>query len=403
MPALPSASDRSFSVAVRINGKANESLYKCVQRISVDEDLEVGSSFNISLVACRNDDGSWPYLEDPNLKVWNRVTVYASFPKQTEVVIDGYIAEIAVSTQPEQSNVGVEIRGVDAAYHMNLEQKTRIWIGKSYETIAKEILESYKFKAQIAAAPAGDTPPHSVAQRATDHAFLRELARRKGYEFFVQGGTGLFRPPPLDGTPQKLIAVNFGEETNCTQFRVEADGTAPTVATAMFIDPMTGAVEDSRKERSDLRPLGTDTLDAMRGAVGVPQTVHVCKRLGCVNKAAADDYTLGLLRRSGWWVTASGRLNGLRYGRVLRSRKLVTIKGGGPTYNGMYYVRRVKHELTMRTYEMDFEAVRNAVGKLGSEDFEGEKPDSLAPPALGPGADTDTVRVVESGPRVLPA
>jgi hypothetical protein len=405
VPALPAAADRSFSAAVRINGEANDSLYKCIQQITVEEDLELGSSFSIRLSACRNDDGSWPYLEDENLQVWNRVTIYASFPQQTETVIDGYIAEVAVSSNAEEGNVTVEIQGVDAAYHMNLEEKTKIWLDKSFEDIAEEILTSYDFATEIAE-PAGDaaaTPPHAVAQRHTDHAFLRELARRKGYEFFLQGATGFFRPPMLDGTPQKLIAVNFGEETNCTQFRVAADGTAPTSAAIMFLDPMTGSVMESRRDSSELTPLGTDTLDTLRGAVSVPQTLQIGRRLGCMDQARADDYATGLLRRNGWWVTATGSLNGLRYGRVLRSRKTVTIKGIGARYNGVYYVRKVRHDLTMRTYTMNFEAVRNAVGKLGTEDFEGEHPDALSPPAIGAGADTDTVRVAESGPRVLPA
>lgn len=405
MPALPAAADRNFSAAVRINGEQNDSLYQCIQQITVEEDLDVGSSFSIRLSACRNDDGSWPYLEDENLQVWNRVTIYAMFPQQIEVVIDGYIADVAVSTNPDQGNVTVEIQGVDAAYHMNLEEKTRIWRDMSFEDIASEILSSYDFEPEIAepSEDAAATPPHAVAQRHTDHAFLSELARRKGYEFFLQGGTAYFQPPVLDGTPQKLIAVNFGEETNCTQFRVAADGTAPTSAAIMFLDPMTGSVMESRRDSSGLAPLGTDTLDTLRGAVGVPQTLRIGRRLGCMDQARADDYATGLLRRSGWWVTATGNLNGLRYGRVLRSRKTVTIKGIGARYNGVYYVRKVRHELTMRTYSMNFEAVRNAVGRVGSEDFEGEHPDAISPPAIGPGADTDSVRVADAGPRVLPA
>jgi hypothetical protein len=142
----------------------------------------------------------------------------------------------------------------------------------------------------------------------------------------------------------------------------------------------------------------------MRGAAGVPQARLVPRRLGCMTQAQAEDYATGVLRRSAWWVVATGHLNGLRYGHVLRSRKLVTVKGVGPSHNGTYYVRKVRHQLTERSYDMEFELVRNAVGKLGSEDFEGEHPDSvLSPPAAGPGADPDSVRVAESGARVMPA
>ena len=95
MPAIATPSDRSFSCAVRVNGKASASLLSCIKSVTVDENLEVGSSCGVELSACRNEDGSWPYLEDENLQVWNRVTVLAAFPKQSEVVFDGYISHVS--------------------------------------------------------------------------------------------------------------------------------------------------------------------------------------------------------------------------------------------------------------------------------------------------------------------
>jgi hypothetical protein len=158
------------------------------------------------------------------------------------------------------------------------------------------------------------------------------------------------------------------------------------------------------KTESGLPALAARPLSEMRGAARVPQARLVPRRLGCMTQAQAQDYATGVLRRNAWCVTATGHLNGLRYGHVLRTRKLVTVKGLGEPHNGTYYVRKVRHQLTARTYDMDFELVRNGLGSLGSEDFEGESPDAgLSVPALGPGFDMDTVRVAETGARVMPA
>jgi phage protein D len=403
MPALPSPSDRLFSCAVSVNGVASDSLLKCIRSVTVDEDLDVGSSCAIELQACRNDDGSWPYLEDENLQVWNRVTVYAAFPAQTEVVFDGYISHVSSHASEDGASMVVELSGVDASYHMNQEEKTRIWRGKTYEAIAREILDDYQFKPVVAEPPAGAEPPLQVAQRGTDHRFLRELARRRGYEFYVLGGNAYFRTADLTGRPQKVIAVNFGEQTNCTHLRFEADGTAPTVAQVSYMDAMEGTGKTDVPEASGLPALGTKELSGLRGAINMPQARRIARGLGFNSGAMAADYAAGMLRRNGWWVSAQGTLNGLRYGHVLRSRKLVTVKGGGPNYNGDYYVRKVQHRLTARTYEMQFELARNALGQLGTEDFAGESPDALAPPAAGPGLDSDVIEVTAGGPRVLPA
>src|ERR1044071_547470 len=194
MSAIPTASDRSFSCKVRVNGVTTDSFLNCIQRVVVEEDLDVGSSCSIELEACRNEDGSWPYLEDENLEVWNRITVLAAFPKQTETVFDGYISHVAARTNAEGANMTVELRGVDASYHMNQEEKTRIWRGKTYEAIATEIFEDYQFDPFVAEPPGSGEPPLQVAQRSSDHRFLRELARRRGYEFYVLGGNAYFRP-----------------------------------------------------------------------------------------------------------------------------------------------------------------------------------------------------------------
>jgi hypothetical protein len=158
VPLLATASDRSFSCAIRVNGSADQSLLKCVQSVTVEEDLDVGSSCSIELQACRNDDGSWPYLEDENLQVWNRVTVLAAFPKQTEVVFDGYISHIDCQTHESESNITVSIRGVDASYHMVQEDKTKIWRDKTYEEIAEDIILGYGFVPLI-----DENPPRSAA------------------------------------------------------------------------------------------------------------------------------------------------------------------------------------------------------------------------------------------------
>jgi phage protein D len=403
MPAIPTASDRSFACAVRVNGEGAPSFLQCIQHLLVEEDLDVGSSCAITLEACRNEDGSWPYLEDDNLQVWNRLTVLVAFPKQTEVVFDGYISHLTTHTSPNGANMTVEIRGVDASYHMNQEEKTRIWRGKTYESIAADVFKEYEFKPFIAPPPTDGEAPLQVAQRSTDHRFLRELARRRGYEFYVLGANAYFRPPDLTTAPQKVIAIHFGEETNCDDLQFECDGTAPTEASTAYFDAMDGAARTDTKTDSALPPLGTAALSSLRGSVGMPQTKRIARGLGISSAAQAAEYAAGMLRRHAWWVTARGRLNGLRYGRVLRSRKLVTVKGAGPNFNGNYYVRKVQHNLTSRTYEMQFDLARNALRKLDTEPFEGERPDATAPAAAGPGVDADAILVAEGGPRVLPA
>lgn len=400
---MPTASDRAFSCALLVNGAPATALLDCVQQVVVQEDLDVGSSCQIELQACRHEDGSWPYLEDEDLQVWNRITVLAAFPTQTETVFDGYIAHVATNTNGAAKSLTVSISGVDASYHMNQEDKTRIWRGQTYEDIARAIFSEYEFKPFVAEAPAPGAPELQVAQRGTDHRFLRELARRRGYEFYVLGANAYFRPADLSGTPQKVIAINFGEETNCDSLSFNTDGTAPTVAQVTYFDAREGVARTETATESGLPLLGTQALSAQRGAVQMPQARRIARGLGFNSAAQSAGYAAGMLRRGGWWISAHGSLNGLRYGRVLRSRKVVPVKGAGPNLNGHYYVRKVQHTLSARTYLMEFDLARNALGRLGSENFEGERPDGSGPALSAGGVDADAIEVTSAGARVLPA
>jgi hypothetical protein len=217
------------------------------------------------------------------------------------------------------------------------------------------------------------------------------------------GANAYFRRPQLTGKPQKLIAVNFGDQTNCRNLRFGADGTASTMARLSFFDALEGQAMSVTALSSGLADLGAQPLSTRRGAIEMPPSARIARGHGFHSGTQAAEYAAGMLRRSTWWVTAQGTLDGAIYGMVLRSRKTVTVKGVGGHYNGVYYVRKVRHQLTMRTYEMSFELGRNAVGRLGTEDFEGESASAMTPLAAGPGIDEDTIDVAPDGPRVLPA
>ena len=180
-------------------------------------------------------------------------------------MFDGYISHVNTRTAAENANMTVEIRGVDASYHMNQEEKTRIWRGKTYEAIAAEIFDEYQFRPFIADPPASGESPLQVAQRATDHRFLRELARRRGFEFYVLGGNAYFRPADLTTEPQKVIAIRFGDQTNCDDLQLESDGTAPTEANVAYFDAMEGEARTDPQTESSLPPLGTRLLSSLRG------------------------------------------------------------------------------------------------------------------------------------------
>ena len=50
-----------------------------------------------------------------------------------------------------------------------------------------------------------------------------------------------------------------------------------------------------------------------------------------------------------------------RYGTVLNARGLVGVRGAGPAFDGLYYVKRVSHKIKRGEYKQDFTLTRNGL------------------------------------------
>jgi len=61
-------------------------------------------------------------------------------------------------------------------------------------------------------------------------------------------------------------------------------------------------------------------------------------------------------------LTGNGELDGMRYGRVLRSRQQVDVRGAGEAHDGTYYVKQVTHRLKIGEYKQSFVLTRDGRG-----------------------------------------
>ncbi|HJP66973.1 MAG TPA: hypothetical protein VKA30_11805, partial [Actinomycetota bacterium] len=60
-------------------------------------------------------------------------------------------------------------------------------------------------------------------------------------------------------------------------------------------------------------------------------------------------------------VTATGTLDVLRYGRPLKARRLVGVRGAGPAFDGLYYVKSVTSTIKRGAFTQNFTLGRNGL------------------------------------------
>ena len=61
-------------------------------------------------------------------------------------------------------------------------------------------------------------------------------------------------------------------------------------------------------------------------------------------------------------MVGEGEIDGARYGAVLRPRGLVGVRGAGWSHDGLWYVRRVVHDLAPGSYRQQFTIAREGYG-----------------------------------------
>ncbi|HEU5258827.1 MAG TPA: hypothetical protein VFU28_22720, partial [Vicinamibacterales bacterium] len=60
-------------------------------------------------------------------------------------------------------------------------------------------------------------------------------------------------------------------------------------------------------------------------------------------------------------VTGEGTLDVVRYGGLLKARELVGVRGAGPAFDGLYYVKSVTHKIKRGEYKQNFSLSRNGL------------------------------------------
>lgn len=301
-----------------------------------------------------------------------RVIVIATVGGMPQVLMDGVVTrqELAPSSEPGQSTL--TITGEDLSALMDLIDLT----GVPYPAMP-EVARVYLMLAKYAAfgiVPAAIPPiPPDVPiptdeipiQRGTDRSYIRTLAGQAGYVFYVEPGPlpgqsiAYFGPDVRIPVPQPALNINMDAETNVETLSFSLDGLQKKIVLYSIMDPITHKV---------VIPIPVPNLSIVRPPLGVklPIPFRLEQQEGAAknNPAKAAQEILGILFNASDAITASGSLDVLRYGRVLRSRMLVGVRGAGSAYDGLYYVNSVTHNLKRGEYKQSFQLSRDGLISL---------------------------------------
>lgn len=302
------------------------------------------------------------YFDPPN-----RIVIAVLMGVLPEVLIDGVITmhQVTPSNRPGESTL--RIQGEDISLRLDLDPASTTHANQPDSIIVTKILANYlQYGITPNVTPTTDVPievNRVPSQQETDLAYIRRLAERNGFVFYIEPlpapgfTTAYFGIDNRLGIPQPALSINMGPQTNLDQpINFSYNALGPMTPRVTILEPIT------KTPIQIPAPTGLRPPLAMRPAT--PLRSYVAR------DSANLDPSQGVLRAmssttdSSDAVSASGEIDAVRYGQVLRSRRLVGVRGSGLSYNGNYYVKQVTHRIRRGEYKQSFQLSREGHGSL---------------------------------------
>jgi phage protein D len=287
----------------------------------------------------------------------NRVIIAVSINVVPEVLIDGIITNLQIMPSNRPGESRLTVTGEDISLKLDLEDKNRTSPNQSDSTIVQNILDTYTTLGLTSRiTPTTNTPTeadHLPSWQWTDLAYIQELARRNGFVFYIEPATigtniAYWGPENRLDDPQPALTMNMGTATNIdTPIHFSYDALAP-------VEPQVGGLQ--RSASSSRPPL------SRRPAMALRKTIN--RQSAKLNAGRADLQAQATISQSADAVRATGEIDATRYGRALRSRRLVGVRGVGESYSGLYYVQEVTHRIRIGEYKQSFTLKREGVGAM---------------------------------------
>ena len=203
------------------------------------------------------------------------------------------------------------------------------------------------------------------SQQGTDLAYIQALADQVGYVFYLDPGPvpgvskAYWGPFIKTGIPQPALNLDMDAASNVESLSFNFDSQKNKIPTVFIYNEESGLtipipippITPLNPPLGLIPPLPTSLADLQ------PVADDLAKR------PVPEAILIGMSKAAQWAdaVTGEGSLDVVRYGRPLKARGLVGVRGAGPAFDGLHYVRSVTHKIKPGEYKQSFQLSRNGL------------------------------------------
>lgn len=296
-----------------------------------------------------------------------RVVLVVTINGSAEALIDGVTTD--VESQPGEGGVArMVVKGKDLSALMDVIEFPGIPFPAMPPSV-RVLFVLAKYAAlgviPVVIPSIADVPPLPTQQipqqRGSDLAYVKRLAAEVGYVFYLEPGPtpgtskAYWGPEIRVGEPQPALTTGMDAHSNVDQLSFTFDKERKKMPIVFFQEPVSKV------------PIGLPIPDVtpLNPPLGLvpplPPRIEQLDDTAHLPAAQALMRGIAFAGQHSDSVFGAGRLDVARYGRLLRSRRLVGVRGAGLPFDGLYYVSGVTHEIERGSYHQGFSLARNAL------------------------------------------
>ena len=198
-------------------------------------------------------------------------------------------------------------------------------------------------------------------QQGNDLEYIKHLANDVGYVFYIDPGpapgtnVAYWGPEIKVGVPQPALNYDMDAMTNVESLSFNFDGSNATMPIVFIHNSLT-------KIPIPIPIPNINPLQPPLGLISAPLTnFKMLKETAKLSPMAAIGVGLAEAAKSADSVSGNGALDVVRYGRLLKARQLVGVRGVGTAFDGLYYVKSVTTTLKQGELKQSFQLTRNGL------------------------------------------
>lgn len=329
-------------------------------KIEVTERMDQTTTFTIhySVDIC---DADVARLKEANLNPGVKLSIMV--PEENGLMnclVKGPLTSQQIHVQNGGAGSWMQVGGSDITLEMGRAFKSKIWDNiTDHLAVTTIVTTDYQLIPDVKITNSLHTElGHVLVQRNNDLQFIRRLANRNGFHFWVDCNlVGLevahFKKPDLNGSPNATLTINQ-ENCNMLDLAINWDVERPTAVENKQIDSTTKNTVNNGSSNSltNNNPREQSLRQIQGSAV---RSTHLAVPSHDGNLAGSE----AVLTESDWFINASCKTTFHKIKKVIHAYDIVEIVGAGSRHSGNYLVSGVKHTIDETAHTMEIDLIRN--------------------------------------------